>query len=225
MVAFGRRPYTTKFRPFVNSDQQVDLVWYPAEPDAPVLGYPSKIQQLDNVSFPWLAQGVGEVFGTPRPFNHRQVIPFQQFDHVCGDREDFEFGGLRDDSLPPVEYNRNDIPICCNPAFVGQGGARASGTAQVTVTPGCANHYSCTNSYIPGPPVLSVTNPCIEWVYVNGGDNVSLEAPGIVLPDWTLFITHFGTDVFTADASWNGRGTRVFHSIFTSQTATVVFID
>jgi hypothetical protein len=119
----------------VDRTDQVDLIWYPAEANAPVLGYPSKIVQLDNVSQPWLAEGVGEVYGALRTFNHRQVIPFQQFGHVCGTEDDFTTGGTYDPFLPPVEYDRNNIPVCCNPAFVGQGGGVGSGTATVTVTP------------------------------------------------------------------------------------------
>lgn len=121
-------------RPFRDSDDEVDIIWYPAAPDAPVLGYPSRIQQLDNVNWPWMAEGVGEVFDTPRPFVNRKVIPFLPLNHVCGTAEDFEQGGTRNASLPPVLYDRNQIPICCGPPFLGQGGAVGTGTATVTVT-------------------------------------------------------------------------------------------
>lgn len=215
-MAFGRRPYTTKFRPWVDSDQQVELVWYPAAPDASVLGYPSKIVQLDNVSSPWLAEGVGEVYGAARSFNHRGVIPFQKFGHVCGTLADFEVGGTRDTVPPDVVYDRNNIPICCGPPFIGQGGGVGSGTAATSFTPGVVRyHVHFTDGgtpvdliYIPypGPPGV--------WYVPAIFPQPTLFAPGGVFPtDWGLSpgnACSHPSMFWTYPSSWDGTGTQTF---------------
>lgn len=217
-MAFGRRPYTTKFRPFVDSDDEVDLIWYNAEPDAPVLGYPSKIQQLDNVSMPWIAQGVGEVFGAPRIFNNRRAIPFLRYDHVCGTRSDFETGGVLDPIPPDVLYDRNDIPICCQPPFISQGGGVGSGTATVTVThPSYDSFYNVGTTFPPSAFVVNVTIANQEWVDVEVGFTLTLRSP--LYPgntDWELHNDSIlGVHcLYVPDApGWNGHGFQHFHLV------------
>lgn len=138
IVDVGRRPYTTKARFWKDEEEENDIVWYTVPWTNPVLGYPSRIQSLDQKTFPWVAEGVGEVYNVPRPYNGKRASCFLNGHHVCGTQLDFEVGGTRDDTKPPVEYNRDGIPICCQPPFCGLGGLVIGGTADVTVTPaGC----------------------------------------------------------------------------------------
>jgi hypothetical protein len=113
---YARRPYTTKARLFRNSDQQVDLVWYPAREDAPVLPYDSSIVSLDYTADPLYDYGIGEVYGATRNYNGKHIKTEATGDHTCGSSEDFDIGCVRDTSLPPVEYYSNDLPTCCGMA-------------------------------------------------------------------------------------------------------------
>lgn len=131
-MTYGRVPFKCDFRPWQDSDLTATLAWRRAAPDAPVLGFPSRIQALNLVSRPWVAAGVGEVYGSLGDPNWAAPPPFQKFDHVCGTREDFAEGGVYDPDAPPVEYDANGVPACCNPPVVARGGVAVGGVATVS---------------------------------------------------------------------------------------------
>jgi len=110
---YGRRPYTTTARPFRNSQDTVQLVWYPAREDAPVLPFPSAFNSLDYTADPIASYTVGEVYGTPRNYNGQKMKPEALGEHNCGDERDYAEGCVRDTSLPPVVYKSNGLPECC----------------------------------------------------------------------------------------------------------------
>lgn len=131
-VDFGRRPYTTKCRPFRDSDEEVDLVWYPCAPGAKVLPFPSVMHQTDwDVELqPWLP--VGEVPDAPKVFNGKPIIPGTGLGHFCGEESDFDLGGKRDEAIPPVVRGATGLPDCCRPPVLGAGGVADGGRAVVT---------------------------------------------------------------------------------------------
>lgn len=210
-MSFLHSCYTTPARFFTNSDQEVTLRWYFAEPGAPVLGYPSKIRPLRTVPMPWVAEGVGEVFNAPQPFSRGTRVPFLKYGHVCGTREDFETGGTRDGTLPPVLYNRDGLPVCCVPPFTGQGGAVGGGTATVTVTPGqiyCTNYdaeWVGINTFHLAPVVIDQI-----WQGSIGGLFVQLQSPLVTVSGHWELTTSFQPGVWTTTEPWDGHGTRVF---------------
>lgn len=112
-----RRPYTTKFRPFRDSDEEVDIVWYPAKKDAPVLSVPSVVCSLD-----WWVQErdigiyhgfeVGEVPGAKRSYNSQKVHPDADGLKFCGTEDDFANGAAFDPNVR--RFRRTDgLPTCC----------------------------------------------------------------------------------------------------------------
>lgn len=182
-----------------------------------MLPYPSKIRPLSDVYFPWVQNDVGEVYGAERKLNHKVAPPFIVGQHVCGTREDFEVGGTRDAISPPVVYDKNGIPLCCQPAIVGEGGDADSGIADISVTPGTtyADSYELYSA-LPAPvSLMSFTIPQQEWVgflsYPGLSGTARLRSP--LYPGnttWTLeTFGGFPVCSWITAASWNGHG---FHT-------------
>ncbi len=111
----ARRPYTTKARLLAGSDQQFDLVWYPALASAGVLPFPSKVNSLDWSTHPWLAAGIGEVFGATRNYNGKTALSYATGLTPCGDPLWFLEGEPLGLSLPPAGYNPDGFACCCLP--------------------------------------------------------------------------------------------------------------
>lgn len=145
----GRRPYRTTMRPFRDSDVEVTVHWYKVPASNPRLPYPSRINSLDWRDGQFSYSPVGEVVGVEREFDGwGHVVPPIPEDHICGERDDFEFGGryLPDD--PPLERGADGIPTCCRPAFagvafggsakmpeIGSGGPEFGGSAEIKDLP------------------------------------------------------------------------------------------
>ncbi len=128
-----RRTYTTKARFFKDDPREIDIAWYPADPAAGCLPFPSKINSLLWVSNPWEAKGVGEVFNAPREFNWRKVLNYAVGLGPCSNAQTFAEGETFDASLPPQLYNQDGIPLCCKPPIVADGGFGWGGEAVFSV--------------------------------------------------------------------------------------------
>lgn len=126
-----RSGYTAPCRFFRDSDTVDEIEWYRCQPGVPELGYESAITPLRWRPCPWLAEGVGEVFDRPQPFD--QGVPRVGADggHVCGTEDDFRDGGLYLPDEPPVEYAGDGLPLCCRPA---PGAVVLGGTSPLIVT-------------------------------------------------------------------------------------------
>lgn len=112
-----RRPYTTRMRPFRDSDAEVDIVWYPCAPGARDLKYPSVVSSLDN----WVQErdlgvysgySVGEVPGAPRRYNAQKAKPGFTGENPCGTAEMFADGALFGDQHAEPR-NAAGLPVCC----------------------------------------------------------------------------------------------------------------
>jgi len=176
------------------------LVWYPARPDAPLLGRPSVINSLywEEDREDWLPTSAGEVYGEARDYNHERVKPTAVGIHFCGTDSDWENGGTLDDSLPDVEYGPDGLPLCCGSILAGTGGVGIGGAATVTFTPAlwpsivCADaptgeygvEYSFTSNanpsaqeYFRWPPFLGFMTVTVT---TTGIDNVSGPLAGVI---------------------------------------------
>lgn len=134
-VDMARRPYTTDARFFLDSDQVVKIRWYPVAEPVECLDLPSKISSLDWCSHPWIAEGVGEVYGAARPYNGRKALPYARDLTPCEPAEVFRFGEPLDESRPHQTYNLDGFPNCCLNLWTPAGGIRWGGEAGVTVMP------------------------------------------------------------------------------------------
>lgn len=211
----ARRPYTTRCRPWAASDEEVNIVWYPVPWTNPVLGFPSKIQSLDQCSRPWAAEGVGEVYGAPRVYNAEKVKPFVDGRHVCGNFREFNGEIPKDDSIPPVIYAENGLPVCCAPPVIGQGGGEVGGVADVEVVSSLVYSDRFVSLWPPpydgffGDALLLTITPDQVW---EGTATVLqvLESPLYTGGDWFLRVGPTGGSVWTASSTWDGTGSYPF---------------
>lgn len=128
----ARRPYSTACRFFKDSDVEVQIKWYPCVEPVECLPFPSKINSLDWSSFPELAEGVGEVYGSPRTYNGAKAIPYAHGLTPCKPAEVFHDGEHYDPTAPPQKYDEKGFPLCCLDRFVSTGGLLWGGEAVVT---------------------------------------------------------------------------------------------
>lgn len=212
-MAFLRRTIRTACRFNRDSTDTATIEWYKAAPGAPVLPYPSKIRPLSDVYFPWVDTDVGEVYGAERRLNHKVAPPFVAGQHICGTREDFTRGGTLDSISPPVEYDANWIPLCCEPALVAEGGVASSGTADLTVVPPTTytNSYGIAGGFHLPVCVVSVTINQQEWTGSSIFGTIRLRSP--IYPGhtgWTLEMLGSLFCTWSYPSSWNGHGEQEF---------------
>jgi len=88
------------------------LHWFPAPPGAKVFPGPHKWGQLAWYSKPWLATGVGEIYGAPSTYNGGVTPPGVTGQDYCGEIEDFQLGPKYD---PNSNTPRNQwgVAECC----------------------------------------------------------------------------------------------------------------
>jgi len=184
VVEFGRYPYTERRTPFRNSDEEVEIVWYPALPSAPDLGMWSNINQESWDRDQWDAYGRPLTTQPVQPWNREKEKPLAFGVHHCGTEQDFREGGVYDPSLPPVEYRPDGLPTCCGLVFVGLGGAVGGGTADVVTEPQPGN--ACTDA-----PILAAGTPVVGTLEVGGADQ------------WWTWLPPPGPDARLV-ASWTG---------------------
>lgn len=208
MVDWGRRPYTTKFRPFKDDDTEVDLVWYPVAVGAKSLKYPSKVQSLDWVTMPWVATGVGEVFGAVRSFNGKESLPYAIGLGPCGSETDFTEGGEFDPLAPPTVYGPDGLPTCCLPQVIGEGTLLWSGTGDVSVA-SYSHVYTLSQQGVQVDDRLAGGVIGQRWVTLPPAGQSELNAPGYLgRTDWRT--TYFSLCEWFTGADWDGTGARVF---------------
>lgn len=124
VVDFARKEYRTKCRFFKDSDLEVDIHWYRAAPDAPMLGMPTAFMDADWLDElydqPQLAE-VGEVVPADRPYAFKGPPFGLDYEHVCGTADEFA-NGVEFDPDRHVLYDEQGLPLCCNAPVVPQMG-------------------------------------------------------------------------------------------------------
>ena len=136
VVDIGSSPYKTRARLYPDSDQEFEIEWYEARPDAPLLGVPSALNCLEweGDRSDWLPTVVGEIFGANVTRSRRKIKPLATGQHRCGTAADFAGDGIFDPLAPPVEYREDGLPTCCAEGVVGEGGLGFGGEATVAYT-------------------------------------------------------------------------------------------
>jgi hypothetical protein len=155
VVDWGRVPYRTRCRFFRDDETEDEIRWVEARPDAPPLPYTSIIVNSFNERDKELWEGVGEVWGEPRPYTGQRAPRGLDGDHVCGTAADFGEGGLYEPTVPPVAYDANGFARCCNGPKRLNGGAGAGGVTHpviVSATPAPGN--SCATGGVISADVL-----------------------------------------------------------------------
>lgn len=166
----ARRPYSTDARFFKDSDTVTRVRWYPVAEPVEVLPFPSKINSLDWSSFPWLAEGVGEVFGPAREYNGAKALPYAVGLTPCQPASVFLEGEHYDPALPPQSYNSDHFPSCCLNITVGKGGELDNGAAVVEIPVPVDLHFdpSCAaagpNTIVIGGEYRSAYGLAGTWV-------------------------------------------------------------
>ena len=118
---------------FREDNRTVRIRWYPVTLPVECLPFPSKINSLDWSSHPWLADGVGEVFGSDRDYNAAKALPYALGLTPCEPAEVFHLGETFDPDRPPQVYNEDQFPLCCLDIATAAGGVMFDGTATVTL--------------------------------------------------------------------------------------------
>lgn len=151
--------------------------WVEAAPDAPTLPFPSVILSTQWEPDPWLESDVGEVAGASRATDLGRVPAGLDGGHVCGTAADFDQGGEYLPALPPVEYDANGYPRCCEGPKKVRGGVGAGGRADVQfVVPAPAPALNCCLA-----PTLEV------------GVTYGATTAGILVPQCFVYTTTPGT--------------------------------
>lgn len=112
MVDYIRRPYRVLARPFKDSEETAEMVWYPALPDAPTLPFPTVFNSLEYQPFPLAKTSPGEVPFVDRIFTEQRPKPHATGNHQCGSPEAF-LDGISYDPAAVVPYNDDGLPVCC----------------------------------------------------------------------------------------------------------------
>lgn len=128
-----RSAYRTKIRPFRDSDEEVEIRWFFAAPEAKDFPgehrFTSGNWELDKPSW----NGPGEVKGASRPWSNGERPPQLNGQHFCGKLEDFQRGALS--TAAPLKNAQRGVSLCCDRKIVGRGQLRAGGGA---IRPGMA---------------------------------------------------------------------------------------
>ena len=106
-----RSCYSTKIRPYSDSDNEVEVDWFFCKPDAVV--FPGQhcfgsLNWWDGLEAP---VGPGEVYGELRPWRDGSADPFYQGQKFCGNLSQFAGGASTSDT--PLSVNGDGVPQCC----------------------------------------------------------------------------------------------------------------
>lgn len=147
MCDFIRTPYTTRVRPWADSEETREIRWYRALPDAPTLPFPTVFNSLQWQPFPLQKTSPGEVPGED-PISYGGTTPRGATgEHICGTPADFMGEALIEDAHI-VPYNPVGLPVCCVGWDMGIGvGVYQDYTREIMpIGPGtdCASALQCT---------------------------------------------------------------------------------
>jgi hypothetical protein len=133
VVDFIRRTYRTTAKPFSNSDQTAEMVWYPALEGAPTLPFSTTFNTGDQNPVFIDKTSAGEVYDAPRPFEFTRPKAHALGVHQCGSAAAF-VDGVPYDPEQVIPYNDDGLPVCCNGWERGPCSCSAPG-AEVEVVP------------------------------------------------------------------------------------------
>lgn len=182
----------------------VRIRWFPALEPVECLPFPSKINSLDWSSHPWLASGVGEVFGAARPYNGKAALPYARGLTPCAPAETFKRGEVLDVGAPPQEYNADGFPLCCLNIFTAEGGLEWSGEAAIVLLGTGPSCLTAVELVFEGEGI-----PLEGWMMsfpISGG----LVALGVAKSTWPgpifveLLETNAPPGAFPTFVAWNG---------------------
>lgn len=184
-------------------------MWYPAAPGAAHLDRPTAFLSRNWDDDFYALSGPGEVYDTPRVYNHQRER-LGLGDHVCGTDEDFAQGAEYDPQAPPIEYDADGIPLCCDRVDV-VGSALLGGP--VTDSLYCASYRIICGAV----NVLVNLNPpgLVDqfWFGLDAAGKLwELQSPRVtgIAGRWNVRYRPGGLPtfvIFLNGTSWNGRGT------------------
>lgn len=222
----GRRPYRTKVRPWRDSQEEVTIHWYQVPKQNGTLPYPSRINSLAWRDLGLNPSPVGEVPLADVEFDgwNRIVAPLPK-DHICGTREDFVLGGLKNTSAPPLIRGNDGIPTCCRAEIkgvdLGGVGLVASPAEDSAASVELGGHGLTTrssHSYIltvfPPPPIPGILESELPlsdsflWLDPSNPDvRLTNTQPRGTTGNWRL---EYAPGPSVWDATWNGLGSQSF---------------
>lgn len=224
-VDIGSRPFRATYRPFRNSDEEVEIEWFPCAPGA---------ENYDGVSCITIPQWEREQFeftdgllplSTVVPTGKPVTRPGTGRGHVCGSEEDHREGGLYEPLEPPVVYGQLGLPHCCGAPVVAGAVCIDSATCEVVypVVPGATCETATALPFgvwstwtivagqdywftVPAYPPLTI-DVCAE----------ELSGTATVGNPWNLYAGTCGSPVFLgtnpAPGCWNYGGTTILQRI------------
>ncbi len=110
--------YRTTMRFFTNSDEAIEVRWYPAPEGAQAMPYTrfaSGDWAYERVDW----KGPGEVLGAPRTWINWDTPASARGDHYCGTPDEWRNGIPAPAAGVNVMYDRWGLPACCNPGMPG----------------------------------------------------------------------------------------------------------
>jgi hypothetical protein len=159
--------YRTKCRFFRDSDQVDEIEWYPALPDAPLLGVPTVFASLRQEPRDFFWQPGGEVPFEPFTIQRPKTKPGALGVHHCGTDQDFAEGCAFLPLDPPVLYQTNGLPDCCGAVPAVRGGGAGGGRVGVVVSPP-QDGLTCNTAFVlsNGVPRAYVLNSLLQRWFV-----------------------------------------------------------
>jgi len=137
----GSAPFKCKYKPFRDSDEEIEITWYHAAPGAKFLGKVSSITnpywERDQFFFTDgdLPLSTAQMTGKP------VIRPGTGRGGVCGTDADFLLGGKYEPDKPPQTYGQQGLPSCCGAPVVVAGvpvaGLNSVVVQVVTAGPDC----------------------------------------------------------------------------------------
>ena len=139
-VDIGNRSYRTMARVFEDSDELVEIQWFPADPGADFLPQSTCITSLVWATEPWRQRPIGEEYRPRRRYIRKDRIPGAVGPHFCGTIYEFRNGCEYRPDLPPVLYRDDGLPLCCNPFWLSsEGGLKLGGSEVVSSSGGISS--------------------------------------------------------------------------------------